>query len=163
MRGAIFSRLGAAVEGAEVLDLFAGTGAFGLEALSRGAARVTLVDRFPKAIRAIEKNAARVKALERLRMEIVCADVFDFIARAAASGRRWDVIFAGPPYAKLPSQRSLAQRLLQEQSVAAILRHNGWFVVEHYKKETVEFHAPWRLARTLGHGDTRVEFLFKAT
>ena len=163
MRGAIFSRLGPAVAGARVLDLFAGTGAFGLEALSRGAERVTLVDRSRMAIDAIKRNTEKVVRDETMRaaIEVAGADVFVFIDRAAAAKREFDIIFAGPPYAKLPGQTSLARRLVQLSGLPGILAPGGSLIVEHFKKEELAIGSPWKLARTLHHGGTLVEFLGK--
>ena len=165
MRGAIFSRLGATVVEARVLDLFAGTGAFGLEALSRGAAHVTLVEKSRDAIKAIERNVVTVMRDDEMRKgyEIVREDAFDFIDRAKVSGRKFDIVFAGPPYAKLPGQVSLTQKLLQDPALTDILNPSASVIVEHYKTEVVELGTTWRLARTLSHGHTRVELLFKAT
>jgi len=94
VRESLFGVIGASVEGARVLDLFAGSGALGLEALSRGAAAAVLVDRSPRAIAAIRAN------LETLGVD---ADVRLMEARAAlrtAAARReaYDLVFLDPPY-----------------------------------------------------------------
>ena len=94
VRESLFGVIGASVEGARVLDLFAGSGALGLEALSRGAAAAVLVDRSPRAIAAIRAN------LETLGVD---ADVRLMEARAAlrtAAARReaYDLVFVDPPY-----------------------------------------------------------------
>lgn len=161
MRGAVFSRLGASVVGARMLDLFSGTGAVGLEALSRGAKQVTLVERSRDAARVIERNLEKVmrEEMDREGMEIVCMDVFDFIATRE---KRYDIIFAGPPYAKLPSQTSLAAKLLQQPRLPNLLSKNGTLIIERFKKEELGIITPWRCDRTLSHGDTRVEFLSKS-
>ncbi len=167
MRGAIFSRLGGAVVDAVVLDLFAGTGAFGLEALSRGAAHVILVDRAPLALEAIRSNVARVIRDKegRTAVEIVCDDVFTFVKKAAEARRQFDIIFAGPPYAKTAAavSSSAAQKLLQMPALGDILASNGWLISEHFKKEPLEGRGSWRWFRTLRHGDTRVEFFARPT
>jgi 16S rRNA (guanine966-N2)-methyltransferase len=94
VREALFSILGVSVDGARVLDLFAGSGALGIEALSRGAATAVFVDRAPKAIVAIQAN------LKALGIE---ADVRRMEARAAlrtalARGEAYDLVFLDPPY-----------------------------------------------------------------
>jgi 16S rRNA (guanine966-N2)-methyltransferase len=101
VREAIFSALEArdAVAGARVLDLFAGSGALGLEAASRGAAQVTLVDRSPAAAAAARGNAARVRqaAPRGASPEIVISSqqVQSFLGGAAGT---WDLVFLDPPY-----------------------------------------------------------------
>lgn len=97
VREALFNSLGSlgAVEGATVLDLFAGTGALGIEALSRGAASATFVDADLQAVRAVRDNLAATSLAERAR--VVHADVFRFLAdRPPATV---DLAFADPPYA----------------------------------------------------------------
>ncbi len=94
VREALFSILGARVEGARVLDLFAGSGALGIEALSRGAAEATFVDRAPAAIRALRAN------LEALGIdaEVVRADALAALRAARAAARQYDLVFLDPPY-----------------------------------------------------------------
>src|SRR5213595_1333779 len=93
VREAAFNLLGpGAAEGATVLDLFAGSGAMGLEALSRGAARAVFVESETAACRAIDQN------LERVRLsgaEVRCEDVERYLARET---RRFDLVFCDPPY-----------------------------------------------------------------
>lgn len=98
VREAVFASLGSlnAVEGATVLDLFAGTGALGIEALSRGAAAATFVDDDPGAIAAIRANLATTGLAERA--EVVRADARRFVRDAARAGRGWDLALADPPY-----------------------------------------------------------------
>jgi 16S rRNA (guanine(966)-N(2))-methyltransferase RsmD len=94
VREALFSILGERVAGARVLDLFAGSGALGLEALSRGAASVTFVDSAPAAIRAVEANLAALGAAA----EVVRADAPRWLGAASAGGRQYDLLFLDPPY-----------------------------------------------------------------
>ena len=101
VREAIFSALDARdlVAGARVLDLYAGSGALGLEAASRGATSVTLVDRNPNAVSACRRNAAHIaKAAPRGRS--VSIDVSGSPVQAFVAGSRqfWDIVFLDPPY-----------------------------------------------------------------
>ncbi len=93
---AIFSMLQFDIEGREVLDLFSGSGQMGLEALSRGAASATLVDRSKEAISVIKKNAEKTKLAPYCR--ILCADVKDFI-NTSREKSKYDIVFIDPPYA----------------------------------------------------------------
>lgn len=93
-REGLFSSLGERVPGAVCLDLFAGTGAMGIEALSRGAARCDLVDSSAAAVRAIEENLARTHLEDRARVRR--ADARGFLGGADEG---YDLVFLDPPYA----------------------------------------------------------------
>src|SRR3954466_15093365 len=93
-REALFSILGPRVEGARVLDLYAGSGALGIEALSRGAAEATFVDSAPAAIRALKANLAAVGAGAEVRR----SDAPRFLRSASAAVRQYDLVFLDPPY-----------------------------------------------------------------
>ena len=93
VREALFSVLGD-LEGARVLDLFAGSGALGIEALSRGAAEATFVDSAPAALRALREN---LTALD-LEAEVRRADARGFLRSARKAGREYDLVFLDPPY-----------------------------------------------------------------
>jgi 16S rRNA (guanine(966)-N(2))-methyltransferase RsmD len=94
VREALFSLLGP-IEGLRVLDLFAGSGALGIEALSRGAAEATFVDSAPRAVRAVADN------LRELGIEgatVARQDARAFLRKASAAGRQYDLVFLDPPY-----------------------------------------------------------------
>jgi 16S rRNA (guanine966-N2)-methyltransferase len=94
VREALFSVLGDRVAGARVLDLFAGSGALGIEALSRGAAAATFVDSAPAALKAIRANLAALGADAEVRRQ----DALRWLGSASAAGREYDLIFLDPPY-----------------------------------------------------------------
>lgn len=94
MREAWMSILGARIPHARVLDLFAGSGALGLEALSRGAESVVFVEHAPRSLKALQANVAQLDAGAQVRIER--ADAIAFLATAAAGS--YDVAFADPPY-----------------------------------------------------------------
>jgi 16S rRNA (guanine966-N2)-methyltransferase len=96
VREAVFSILGP-IDGAAVLDLFAGSGALAFEALSRGAVRATLVERAPAAIKAIEAIAANVQAL-CADVDLRRRDVRAFVRDASRAGGPYDLVFLDPPY-----------------------------------------------------------------
>ena len=109
-REAVFNIVAPWVEDADVIDLFAGSGAMGLEALSRGAARAVFVEADPDACRTIERNLDKL----RLRGEVRCADV---LATVANERRRYDLVFCDPPYAEhdhAPLARYLPGLLAEE-------------------------------------------------
>lgn len=94
VREALFSILGDSVRDAAVLDLFAGSGALGIEALSRGAASATFVDDAPAAVAAVQAN------LDALGIEaaVVRRDASAFLRAARDAGRQYDLVFLDPPY-----------------------------------------------------------------
>ena len=98
MREALFSILGP-VEGLTVLDLFAGSGALAIEALSRGAASAVLVDSSAPAIRAIHRNLSALA----LTAEVRRARVLDYLGAARSSARQYDLVFLDPPYRQTSS------------------------------------------------------------
>jgi 16S rRNA (guanine966-N2)-methyltransferase len=98
VREAVFSTLGDRVEGATVLDLYCGTGALAIEALSRGAAHAVLVERDPRAVAVIRRNLEVLGLGDRA--ELVRADAGAWLAGATArpDGRRYDLVFVDAPY-----------------------------------------------------------------
>jgi 16S rRNA (guanine966-N2)-methyltransferase len=116
VREALFSSLGAFVEGADVLDLFAGTGAYGFEAWSRGAARVAWVERDKAAAKAIGKAAEAFGAAAG-GTRAVAADVFAFLA--AKCPAPYDLVLADPPYEEARAGGWLPR-------LGKLLRENGW-------------------------------------
>jgi 16S rRNA (guanine966-N2)-methyltransferase len=123
LREAVFSSLGPLVPGARVLDLFAGTGAYGLEAWSRGADSVTAVERDPRAIAALETNRAAVaRSLARPEADVTLsrADLYSW-----RPSTRFTLVFADPPYAEMHRAASrvaaLAGECLEEDPEARLL------------------------------------------
>jgi 23S rRNA (cytosine1962-C5)-methyltransferase len=100
-----------------VLNLFAYTGGFSLHAALGGAARVTSVDLAPPAIAGLERNLA-LSGLPADAHELVIADAFDFLARAARAGRSWDLVIADPP-SFAPSERTRPAALAAYRKLAA--------------------------------------------
>jgi 16S rRNA (guanine966-N2)-methyltransferase len=147
-RQAIFSSLGARVADADVLDLFAGTGALGIEAASRGARAVTFVERSRAAQEAIQKNIA---ALHFSGCELLCGEVGPVLRRLA--GRRFTIILADPPYG------ATAQELLANPDLPGLLTVDGVLVLESAKRDPLTVPPPWELLREAVYGDTRVSRL----
>jgi 16S rRNA (guanine966-N2)-methyltransferase len=135
-REAVFNIVAPWVEGAEVLDLFAGSGAMGLEALSRGAARVVFVESDRDACRTIERNLDKLG----LRGEVRCADV---LATIANERRRYDLVFCDPPYAERDHE-ALARYLPR------LLADDGLLVFETAAKVEPELPLSKRTSRRYG-------------
>lgn len=114
VKEAVFSMLQFELEGRAALDLFAGSGQLGLEALSRGAARATLIDESRDAVAVVIENAKKTRLFDRCR--ISCADFAAFL-RGAAGRDRYDIVFLDPPYAS--GMVAPALRLLAEGGILA--------------------------------------------
>jgi 16S rRNA (guanine(966)-N(2))-methyltransferase RsmD len=120
LRGTLFNILGAAVDGSRVLDGYAGTGAIGIEALSRGAREVTFVERDRRAVALIEANLRRCGVADGYA--IIRAE-FEEAARTRLSGAAFDLVILDPPYAAAP-ERAL-------DAAAALLAPGGLVALEH--------------------------------
>jgi len=151
VRGAVFSSLGDAVQGARVADLFAGSGALGLEALSRGAASCTFVDSHRKSVQAVRTNLARAKLAATVRQQDVAAFV------AAAPGDSFDLVFADPPFALAAAEKAHPAQLMDSGSLARCLAPGGIFVVE-LPVEPPPAGAAWELLRCRPYGQAWVAF-----
>ena len=145
VREAVFDLVGP-VDGADVLDLFAGSGAMGLEALSRGAASATFVESDRIAAETIVRNLDKL-GLEGAR--VYREDVARRLAAETAAGRRYDLVLVDPPYRMLT--RFLPILAIQLPSVVA---PDGLVVVESEAKEEPELPLPERTSRA--YGSTRV-------
>ncbi len=158
VKQAIFSSLGERVVGARVLDLFCGTGALGLEALSRGASQALLVDESRFAVDSAMANATRARLEDRA--EIRRDDVFRVIEGLAERGDRFDLVFADPPYEKTRGRESsLPKKLLNCSWLVSIVAPTGILVLEHFKGDVFEVPPRWVPGRQLRHGDTVVSLL----
>jgi 16S rRNA (guanine966-N2)-methyltransferase len=157
VREAIFSMLGTACVDARVLDLFAGSGALGLEALSRGAKESVLVERNGKACAIIEDNLRRSK-LEGGR--VTKAEAFAALQQLRQDGSKFDLIFADPPYMKQPGDPDYAAQLLAAADLRALLVDGGTLVLETMMtKRAATSIAGWHIARDRVYGSTRVLLL----
>lgn len=138
------------LEGARVLDLFAGSGALGIEALSRGAAHATFVERDPRAIGVIRAN------LEALgygqRSTVIRADVGRWLPAAPAEVAGAEVILADPPYNDAVLERAL-------QLLDAGAGEGSLVVVEHSSRQPLSPLSRLRTLRERRYGDTAVTLL----
>jgi len=157
VKAAIFSSLGEVIVGARVLDLFAGSGALGIEALSRGAASAIFVEDDRQSAEAIEKNLAKTKLKGRVRHQ----DVFDFLRRAL-NAETFHVIFADPPYEKTKRGESSAEKLLNNEMLPQFLEPGGIFVLEKRPAERLAEMNLWKTIRHKTYGATEVLFLTTA-
>ena len=161
LRETLFNVLAPRLDGARFLDLCAGTGAIGIEALSRGASFVTFVDRVHKMCGLVEENLDLLGVPEEMT-EVVKSDAAEYLKRTREGGHEWragrepwDVIYFDPPYASdyLSAIKELGAH------APALLREGGVFVVEHHHKNALPEEAGrlrrWRL---LKQGDSALSF-----
>ncbi len=157
VRQAVFNSLGSIVEGAEVLDLFSGSGALGLECLSRGARRVVSVELSPRHAVFIRENARRLQ-LPPDRHQLRVQDVLPAMRQLHAEGARFDLIMADPPFgaktARGGRSRSWSQRLMEIPETARLLRGGGRLVLGHARRDQVSVPPGWVELRMLSHGDS---------
>jgi 16S rRNA (guanine966-N2)-methyltransferase len=157
VKAAIFSSLGEKIINARVLDLFAGTGALGIEALSRGAASALFVEKNADAVAAIERNLARTKLEAQIRRQ----DVFAFL-RSTQTREPFEIIFADPPYEKTKSGGEFTTLLLEDPQLAEMLARSGIFVLEKRPAERMPATPLWNVTRARAYGATEVLFLQRA-
>lgn len=119
----VFSAIQFDLEGAVFLDLFAGSGQMGLEALSRGAAEATFVDSSEASIALVRKNAEKCRMTPRCR--IVRSEYGEFIKSVSRRGKKYDFIFADPPYGK-----DLAPELFKRVIKADLVKPGGLLILE---------------------------------
>jgi 16S rRNA (guanine(966)-N(2))-methyltransferase RsmD len=152
VRQTLFDILAPQLPGARFLDLCAGGGGVGLEALSRGARTVVLVDRSAGAVEAIRANAAAMSGLGG-DVQVFRQEARTAVAGLAAAGQRFDVLFVDPPY-----ESDLYEPLLEEGG-QRLLAEGGVIVVEHFHKRVL----PERIGRlvqvrSVRIGDHRLSF-----
>jgi 16S rRNA (guanine966-N2)-methyltransferase len=153
VKAAIFSSLGEAIIGARVLDLFAGSGALGIEALSRGAASVLFLEEDRQSTNVIEKNLAKAKFEARIRQQ----SVFDFLRRSSGN-EKFQIIFADPPYEKTKAGERFMEKLLTSEKLGQLLAPGGVFVLEKHPGEPLPQTKHWRMVRQKRYGATEVLF-----
>jgi 16S rRNA (guanine966-N2)-methyltransferase len=156
VRAAIFSTLGDAVPGARVLDLFAGSGAMGIEALSRGAASAVFVDSSPRCAACVRANLRRA----RLEASVQVMDALKFL-KLYVEGN-FDLIFADPPYAKSSADRDFSAELLPLPALVGALRRNGTFVLERLAGSSEPESQALSLVRVRSYGETEVAYYIRA-
>lgn len=128
VREALFGILGQWIEGIRVLDLFAGTGSIGFEALSRGAKRVTFVERLPEARNAIQKTAQLLDATDRV--EVIDGNAAGKIRHRIDPDVQFDLVYVDPPYGHERPAKVLG-RIVSE----GLLAEGGYVVYEQERKE----------------------------
>jgi 16S rRNA (guanine966-N2)-methyltransferase len=161
VRQAIFNSLGPRVERTRVLDLYSGSGALGLECLSRGAASVLSIEKSHRHAAAIRHNLEAVQLSDDF-YQVRVQDALVAVHQLAQAGETFDLILADPPFGeKNVGQRSVSasQRLLDDEFLPQLLEVRGLFILGHAKRDLITIPRTWREKKVLKHGDSIVRFL----
>lgn len=151
VREAVYSILGERVVGSRVLDLFAGTGAMGLEALSRGAARAVFVDHHRSSVALIRANLERC-GIRPPEGEILAMSAAAAVSRLASQNCQFDLIFMDPPYGKGWINKTL--EILDPVAATGAL-----VIAEHHEQDAIaDFLPPWKAEDQRRYGTVSVTF-----
>jgi 16S rRNA (guanine(966)-N(2))-methyltransferase RsmD len=150
VRKAIFDILGD-IAGLSFLELFAGSGAVGLEAASRGAGEVVLVEDARDCVAALSKN---IRALGSTACSVYPSDTGSAIRHIHNRHRKFDIVFMDPPY-----HRDLGKKTLQTLIAYDIVTPNGFLIAQHFKKDSLpEVQGDFILFKQARYGDTLLSF-----
>lgn len=152
VRAALFNIVGARITSASVLDLFSGSGALGIEALSRGASYVVFVESDKKSSGLIEDNLAALGCPQNFR--VLCMDVLKSFNLLKQEGLKFDIAVMDPPYYK-----DTGKKILQEITKYDILTSQALVIVEHFKKDELPDEVGnLSRRRCASYGDTLLSF-----
>ncbi len=153
LRETLFDVLGPGVAGSSFLDAYAGSGAVGLEALSRGASDVVFIERHRAASELIRKNATTLKIDSGFR--VMACQVTTGLERLEKEGARFDYLFLDPPYTEIREYHSVLRQLSRSE----LLRPSSLVIVEHSRHCLLEeAYGNLRQSRLLRHGDAQLGY-----
>jgi 16S rRNA (guanine966-N2)-methyltransferase len=155
VRESVFDILQGIIEGRRVLDLFAGTGAMGIEALSRGALAAVFIENHPGSLDALRRNLAACR-LEGVS-EVLAKEAKEGLRFLEGRGGNFEFIFLDPPYGK-----GLARETVNKLAESALLKPATLIVAEHSPAEVVEGIFPLERVDFRKYGSTRISFFRKA-
>ena len=150
-RSGLFDWIGPRIEEAEVLDLFAGSGALGIEALSRGARSGVFVERARAAATQLRRNLDALDLSDRAHVRV--QDAGRALVSLARADQRFGFVFADPPY-----QRGWRERLAKRPELLELLAPGGGLILERSKRETSVALAGLELAGTKSYGETAFDW-----
>ena len=137
VRKALFDLIGHDLTGLTFVDLFAGSGAMGLEALSLGALKVLFIEKNPQCIKVIEENIALLNSKNELKSQsemgecqVLEADAFEMVKELASHGQKFDIVFVDPPY-----ERGMAKKMLKTLGAYDIVAANSIVAIQHDRRE----------------------------
>lgn len=153
VKESVFNIIGSKIIGAQVLDLFAGTGNLGLESWSRGAEKIVFTDTSKESLRLVESNIAKCRAQDDT--ETIWGDACQLIGRLHKKGMRFDFVFADPPYNK-----GLVQKVIAALAESPLLNDGGYLIAEHSAHDELGTLPPqFELVRCETYGETKISFI----
>ncbi|OGV66965.1 MAG: 16S rRNA (guanine(966)-N(2))-methyltransferase RsmD [Lentisphaerae bacterium RIFOXYA12_FULL_48_11] len=162
VRGALFSIIGERICGCRFLDLFAGSGTVGLEALSRGADLVCWVESNRKTMITLKENVERICCKDgdmAHKVRFFGGDVFSFLQKGLEN-QQFDLIFADPPYDR-EAEKGWLPRLFKVLGDGNVLAPGGVFVMEQASEEDSCENIDWALVKDKVYGGTRLRFFVR--
>lgn len=148
----LFSMISFDLPGSSFLDLFAGSGAIGIEALSRGAEKAVFIESFPPCVQVIFNNLNHTRLVHR--GEVMKEDVFSGLKKLSEKGQAFDIIFLDPPYDK-----GLAEPVLKAIVDGRLLNKDGYIIVEHSSKIPLSIVEGLQVTREKVYRTTAMTFL----
>ena len=153
VKESLFNIIGSKIIGAQVLDLFAGTGNLGLESWSRGAEKIVFTDTSKESLRLVESNIAKCRAQDDT--ETICGDACQLIGRLYKKGMSFDFVFADPPYNK-----GLVQKVIAALAESPLLNDGGYLIAEHSAHDELgTLPSQFELVRCETYGETKISFI----
>ena len=140
------------LENSSILDLFSGTGSFGLECLSRGSKNVYFFENYVEAIKILEKNLNFFKNSKNFK--IFKFDCFEFFESNKEINKKFDIIFLDPPYKELRINK-LIEKIIQKK----ILKNDGLIIIHRHKKDKLEISKKLKVLDVRNYGISKVYFL----
>ena len=140
------------LENSSILDLFSGTGSFGLECLSRGSKNVYFFENYVEAIKVLEKNLNFFKNSKNFK--IFKFDCFEFFESNKEINKKFDIIFLDPPYKELRINKFI-EKIIQKK----ILKNDGLIIIHRHKKDKLEISKKLKVLDVRNYGISKVYFL----
>ena len=156
VKEALFSIIQNDVPGSEFLDLFAGSGQIGIEAVSRGAVRATLVDKGGDPARIISRNLEKIRMKDSPEIRFIKSGYIQALEKLGSNGEKFDIIFMDPPYKTVPEAALAAGDIICREG---LLSEGGMLIIEHASDNPpAECLAELKSVRSCSYGTTVITF-----
>lgn len=137
------------IENSEILDLFSGSGSFGLECISRGAKNVTFIENYPIALNILKKNIHLLK--EEKKSKIIQQDCFEYFKKEKKFFNAFDLIFMDPPY-----RETKINIILEVIKKKRMLNNNGLIIIHKHKKDNTEIYEKFKILDIRTYGISKI-------
>ena len=138
------------IEKSKILDLFAGSGSFGLECLSRNASKIVFFENYPQALKVLEKN---ISLFPNDKCEVYNSNCFNFLSSDNILKDKFDIIFLDPPYKEFRINE-IIENILSKN----LLNNNGFIIIHRHKKDTIKISQKLKIFETRLYGISKVYF-----